>query len=149
MIGYTPKRRVEDHPHDAGFKVSKYGTQESVDHWDTDCGNGKYSDGSLITGNDPLDTGIVIDETFVTAWIDRLIGRYGTAEKGGIIFYSLDSEPFLWNHTHRDVQPAAFMRSYRGLIFPFFRYDRGCFFWFFNYNDSYREWRLIIFCVNE
>ena len=34
-----------------------------------------------------------------------MIGRYGTAASGGVLFYNLDNEPMLWNSTHRDVHP--------------------------------------------
>lgn len=106
LIGWTPKRRVANHPYDCGFKVSKYGAQPSVDRYDTDCGNGVRTDGSLITGNDPTDTSKPIDPTFVQDWIKHLNGRYGTADTGGVRFYNLDNEPGLWNSTHRDVHPS-------------------------------------------
>ncbi len=41
LIGWTPKRRLADQPYDCGFKVSKYGAQQSTDPWDTDCGNAR------------------------------------------------------------------------------------------------------------
>jgi hypothetical protein len=105
LIGWTPKRRLEGHPYDCGFKVSLYGAQQSTDGWDPDCGNGKYPDGSDITGNDPEDTSMAIGPSFVEDWIDHLIGRYGTAANGGVRYYNLDNEPMLWNSTHRDVHP--------------------------------------------
>jgi hypothetical protein len=80
--------------------VSKYGEQQQVDPWNSDCGNGVGTDGTLITGNDPLDSSSAIDESFVQAWIDHLTTRYGRAS---VSFYSLDNEPMLWNSTHRDV----------------------------------------------
>jgi len=107
LIGWTPKQRPEAHPYDCGFKVSKYGPQQSTDPWDADCGNGRHADGSDITGNDPSDTSLSIGPAFVTAWIDHLTGRYGTAAQGGVAYYDLDNEPMLWNSTHRDVHPAA------------------------------------------
>ncbi len=106
LIGWTPKQRVGGHPYDCGFKVSKYGEQASVDPWDTDCGNGVYSGGGDITGNDPLDTSIAITPTFVQGWINHLTSRHGTAENGGVMFYNLDNEPMLWPSTHRDVHPS-------------------------------------------
>ena len=30
LIGWTPKRRLDDHPYDCGFKVSKYGAQQDA-----------------------------------------------------------------------------------------------------------------------
>lgn len=105
MIGWTPKRRVENHPYDCGFSVSKYGAQESVDPYDTNCGNGNWPGGTPITPTSPLSTSKVITESFVQDWMNHLIGRYGTATTGGVKFYNLDNEPMLWNSTHRDVHP--------------------------------------------
>jgi hypothetical protein len=104
LIGWTPKRRLDNHPYDCGFKVSKYAAQQSVDPWDTDCGNGVNGSGN-ITGNDPTDTSVAITTTFVSSWIDHLKSRYGTAANGGVLFYNLDNEPMLWNGTQRDVHP--------------------------------------------
>ncbi|NJN99472.1 MAG: hypothetical protein HC875_37915 [Anaerolineales bacterium] len=105
LIGWTPKRRLANHPYDCGFKVSSYGVQQSVDPWDTDCGNGRYANGTAITGNNPLDTSQAITETFVQDWLTHLKGRYGAANAGGVKFYNLDNEPMLWPDTHRDVHP--------------------------------------------
>jgi len=105
LIGWVAKQRRESHPFDCGFKVSKYGAQDSVDSWDTDCGNGLHN-GSNLTGNDPIDTSVETTTTFVSDWISHLTGRYGTAANGGVSYYNLDNEPMLWNSTHRDVHPA-------------------------------------------
>jgi len=106
LIGWTPKTsspRV--HPYDCGFKASVYGVQQSVDPFDTNCGNGKRANGSNVTGNNPTDTSEAITPTFVADWIAHLIGRYGNAAAGGVAYYNLDNEPMLWNSTHRDVHP--------------------------------------------
>jgi hypothetical protein len=103
LIGWTPKSRG----YDCAFSVSKYGEQQQVDPWNSDCGNGIRSDGTSITGNDPLDTSSAIDESFVQGWIEHLTSRYGQADQGGVSFYSLDNEPMLWNMTHRDVHPSS------------------------------------------
>lgn len=105
MIGWVPKRRLENHPFDAGFKVSLYGPQKSTDTWDPDCGNGVRPDGTLVTGNDPHDTSMEADPAFIQGWIHHLISQYGTAAQGGVQYYNLDNEPMLWNSTHRDVHP--------------------------------------------
>ncbi|MDE3091571.1 MAG: glycoside hydrolase family 44 protein, partial [Chloroflexota bacterium] len=99
----TPKSRAVA----CGFSVSKYGAQQSVDPYQADCGNGVTTGGANITGNDPLDTSTAITQTFVQDWMQHLIGRYGTAANGGVLFYDLDNEPMLWNSTHRDVHPNA------------------------------------------
>lgn len=101
LIGWTPKSRA----YAGGFAVSKYGSQTSVDPYRTDFGNGVQSGGALITGNDPTDTSVAIDPSFVTGWINHLKSVYGTASGGGVMFYNLDNETELWSSTHRDVRP--------------------------------------------
>lgn len=106
LMGWTPKRRLENHPYDCGFKISAYGSQDNADwQWDSNCGNGMRG-GKPITGNNPTDTSVAITPTFITSWINRLKTRYGTAGNKGVRFYNLDNEPMLWNQTHRDIHPA-------------------------------------------
>ena len=107
LMGWVPKRRLANHPYDCAFKVSKYGAQQSVDPFDTDCGNGIRANGTPITGNDPTDTSVAVGPSFVAGWINHLTGRYGTAANGGVAYYNLDNEPALWNSTHRDVHPQG------------------------------------------
>lgn len=107
LLGWVAKQRRDVHPYDCGYKVSKYGSQQEVDPWDTDCGNGIYTNGNTITGNDPEDTSVEVGPSFVAAWVTHLIGRYGTAANGGVAYYNLDNEPMLWNSTHRDIHPQA------------------------------------------
>jgi hypothetical protein len=102
LIGWTPKSRAIS----CGFAVSKYGAQQSTDPWQPNCGNGVTPGGADVTGNDPTDTSVAIDPTFVQGWIGHLQGRYGTAANGGVRFYNLDNEPMLWGDTHRDVHPS-------------------------------------------
>jgi hypothetical protein len=102
LIGWTPKSRAVA----CGFSVAKYGAQQSTDFWQPDCGNGIRTNGTNITGNDPTDTSLAIDPTFVQAWINHLKTRYGVSNQGGVKFYDLDNEPALWNSTHRDVHPT-------------------------------------------
>ncbi len=101
LIGWAPKARG----YACGFSVAKYGPQQATDAWQSDCGNGVRTDGSEITGNDPLDTSVAIDPSFVQGWMTHLIGKYGAADSGGVRFYALDNEPMLWPDTHRDVHP--------------------------------------------
>lgn len=101
MIGWTPKKREVA----CGFSVTKYGAQQQTDTWQPDCGNGLSADGDPLTGNDPADTSMPIDPSFVQAWIAHLIERFGTAAQGGVAYYNLDNEPMLWHRTHRDVHP--------------------------------------------
>jgi hypothetical protein len=106
LIGWTPKGTSPGgHPYDCGYKVSKYGAQQSTDPWDSDCGNGVRTNGTSITGNDPGDTSSAIGPNFVTDWVYHLTAKYGMAQNGGVAYYNLDNEPMLWNSTHRDVHP--------------------------------------------
>ncbi|MBI4918119.1 MAG: glycoside hydrolase family 44 protein [Acidobacteria bacterium] len=105
LVGWVAKQRPAGHPYDCGFKVSVYGAQQSTDPWDPDCGNGVRTDGGEITGNDPADTSIAIDPSFVTGWIAHLVARFGDAVHGGVAYVDLDNEPMLWPDTHRDVHP--------------------------------------------
>ncbi|MBE0699819.1 MAG: glycoside hydrolase family 44 protein, partial [Anaerolineaceae bacterium] len=105
VIGWTPKRRVENHPYDCSYKVSKYGAQESTDAWDPDCGNGKDKNGNNLTGNDPNDAYMPVTPEFIQEWITHLTTKYGKAADGGVMFYNLGNEPMLWPYTHRDVHP--------------------------------------------
>src|SRR5262249_13455120 len=73
LIGWTPHGRAVG----CGFSVAKYGAQQSVDPWQTDCGNGVRTNGTDITGNDPNDISDAITPAFVQGWIGHLIGRYG------------------------------------------------------------------------
>ncbi len=107
MIGWTPKDRLSRW----GFSVAKYGPQQQTE-WtalggmgNADAGNGVLPGGSLVTGNDPLDTSMAIGPSFVTGWLQHLKVRHGSAGNGGVAFYTLDNEPGLWHSTHRDIHP--------------------------------------------
>ncbi|HMN60795.1 MAG TPA: glycoside hydrolase family 44 protein, partial [Anaerolinea sp.] len=106
LIGWVAKRRLENHPYDCGFKISKYGAQTATDPYDPDCGSGANTSGD-ITGNIPTDTSLAVTPQFVKDWVTHLVGVFGSAADGGVRFYNLDNEPMLWNSTHRDVHPTA------------------------------------------
>lgn len=61
LIGWTPKDRERR----CGFSVKKYGKQQQTDQWSADCGNGLDSTGKRLVGNDPTDTSMPINATFV------------------------------------------------------------------------------------
>ncbi len=92
----------------AGFSVKKYGAQTATDPWNSDAGNGvSAATGKNITGNDPLDTGVLNSTAIQTAWIQHFVSTFGPASAStGIKYYILDNEPSLWNSTHRDVHPT-------------------------------------------
>ena len=102
MIGWTAKSRSRL----CGFGVTKYGKQSRVDPWSTTCGDGVAANGAPITHNDPADTSVAVDASFVQEWVRHLVGKYGSAASGGVRFYGLDNEPMLWSQTHRDVHAA-------------------------------------------
>ena len=91
----------------ASFLVSKYGAQQSTDYWFPDAGNGVRTDGTNITGNNPLDANIVSDSTFQQGWVQHLVTTFGTSANGGVRYYLYDNEPSLWQGTHRDVHPVG------------------------------------------
>ena len=101
MIGYVAKDSTS-----CGFSISKYGSQQGADTWRPDCGNGVKTNGSLVTGNNPADTSIAVDQNFMKSWVQSLVSSYGNASSGGVKFYALDNEPELWGDTHRDVHPS-------------------------------------------
>lgn len=105
LIGWVAKRRVDNHPYDCGFQVSRYGAQQSTDSWDTNCGNGVWSNGTNVAGNNPTDTSVAVTPAFVRDWVLHLKNTFGAANTGGVRFYNLDNEPMLWNSTHRDIHP--------------------------------------------
>ena len=93
----------------ASFSVAKYGPQCSNDFmYFPDSGDGKQPDCvNLITGNDPNDANVVADANFQKAWVQHLVGKWGTAASGGVRYYILDNEHSIWFSTHRDVHPVG------------------------------------------
>lgn len=104
-IGYVAKDGDRD---TCGFNFPKYQPQDDVDDESgyPNCGNGLRG-GMPITRNDPLDTSIVVNQSFVSGWVNHLKATHGAANAGGVRFYALDNEPELWSETHRDVHPNA------------------------------------------
>jgi hypothetical protein len=101
-----------------GFSVSDYGPQLATECTATnnapwcqpDAGNGLCSGGpncedGRIVGNDPNDTTMEIQPSFLAGWVNFAVSRIGTAERGGLRFVALDNEPMLWNSTHADIHP--------------------------------------------
>jgi len=105
-IGWVSKSSPSTHPFDCGFKVSVYGAQQSTDPYDANCGNGKHTNGTAITGNSPSDTSVPEDGAFDQAMVAHLVSKFGTAASGGVKSYEIDNEPTLWSSTHVDVHPA-------------------------------------------
>ena len=91
-----------------GFSVKKYGPQKKTDPWNADAGNGvSLATGKNITGNDPLDSGVLNSPSIQEAWVRHFVSTDGLSDTPtGIKYYILDNEPSLWNSTHRDVHPT-------------------------------------------
>jgi hypothetical protein len=90
------------------FSIAKYGPQTGWDPYQPDAGNGigTAPGNPYITGNNPLDANVPNSVSIQQAWIQHLIGIWGTESAGGLKYYIMDNEPSLWNSTHRDVHPA-------------------------------------------
>jgi sugar lactone lactonase YvrE len=101
MIGYVAESANKT---DCGFSTTIYPGQDNIDVW-APCGNGKIG-GVNISGNNPLNTSIAVDQAFTTTWVEHLVNTHGNAANGGVQFYNLDNEPELWHETHRDVHPS-------------------------------------------
>ncbi len=100
MIGWTAKSRDDT----CSFSVVKYGKQQEVEPYAPDCGKGVLLNGTKIK-NDPTDTSVPIDETFVGDWVRHLVSRYGPGNQGGVAIWDLDNEPVWWFGVHVDVHP--------------------------------------------
>jgi len=94
------------------FSVGKYGSQCSVDPYNTDAGNGLKSDCSTTLTADPNDANVpLLDQpgtkdpqgsVYRNQWAAALATAFGTSPH----FYDMDNEIDIWNGTHRDVHPA-------------------------------------------
>lgn len=104
MMGRVARNAPRQHPVTCGFPVSVYGPQQSVDPYDTNCGNGVSKSGSSLAPK-PSRDGVAIGDSYYRGWLTDLKARYGTAVHGGVAFYELGNEPSLWNSTHRDMHP--------------------------------------------
>ena len=103
LIGWTTLRKQT-----CSFPITKFGPQEKVDPYGKICGNGEKPDGkSAITGNDPHETSMEIDESWTRDWVKFLTARYGDAAHGGVQIYELDNEPEYWSGVHKAVHPAS------------------------------------------
>lgn len=90
------------------FSIARYGAQTGNDwQWFPDAGNGVAAGGTEIAGNDPLEANVPVDSSFQADWVQHLVGRWGTADGGGVRYYIMDNEPGIWHSTHRDVHPTG------------------------------------------
>jgi hypothetical protein len=102
-----------------GFSVGEYGPQLATECTATnnapwcqpDAGNGQCNSGpncvdGRIEGNDPNDTTMEVQPSFLADWVEFAGERVGPSNRGGLRFVALDNEPMLWNSTHLDIHPV-------------------------------------------
>ena len=102
---------------DSNFPVSLFGPQQKVNPYvhptingqQTDAGNGRTPDGKpiVLTKEQILRVHTLNTPDLQKAWVHHLVGKFGTAARGGVPVYELDNEPGGWGNTHRDVHPDA------------------------------------------
>jgi hypothetical protein len=91
--------------HLASFPASVYPSQQAFDPYWSQAGNGKYTSGANITGNDPNLANQPSSPTTEQGWISHLVTTFGSSSTGGVKYYTLDNEPSIWHDTHRDIHP--------------------------------------------
>src|SRR5260370_2518167 len=96
-----------NHPYACSYPTSTFPNQQSVDQYQTNCGNGKNPNGSLITSPlaDPSTANVPNSVAIQQAWVQHIVGKWGAANQGGLKYYILDNEHSIWFSTHRDVHP--------------------------------------------
>jgi hypothetical protein len=102
MIGWRTKDATS-----CGYAISKYGAQQAVHPFRSDCGNGRTTSGAKITSNDPTDANVATFSSYYRPWVQHLVNKYGTAANGGVLFWNLDNEPDIWQETHFDIRPIG------------------------------------------
>ena len=93
------------------FSVAKYGSQCSVDPYNTDAGDGLKTDCSTTLTANPNDANVpLLDQpgtkdpqgsVYRNQWAAALATAFGSAPH----FYDMDNEIDIWGGTHRDVHP--------------------------------------------
>lgn len=94
------------------FSVAKYGSQCSVDPYNTDAGDGLKTDCTTTLTANPNDANFpLLDQpgskdppgsVYRNQWAAALAAAFGTAPH----FYNMDNEIDIWGSTHRDVHPS-------------------------------------------
>ncbi|MEO7795100.1 MAG: glycoside hydrolase family 44 protein [Thermoanaerobaculia bacterium] len=104
-----------------GFSQGLYGPQlqDECDlgapEWcNPDAGNGRCTlaanplhcnAAGRIIDNEPDDTTVEVQTSFLTEWVTFVASRVGASSQGGVRYFALDNEPMLWNSTHSDIHP--------------------------------------------
>jgi hypothetical protein len=98
---YIAKKHPTKGQRYCSYPTSLYPKQEKTDG--QGCGNGRTPDGKPIFGNDPNLGMTKNSPELQRQFVESVVKLFGPASKGGVEFYSLDNEPGLWMHTHRDT----------------------------------------------
>lgn len=111
-----------------GFSVKKYGAQKATEctqgqpSWcDADAGDGVWLNGSNVVGNDPADTSVVVNASFVVDWIASLRSGPGGAALRGIALDNGTDEIVLGQRGSKWYPPtlcASFRDDAVGLYAP-------------------------------
>jgi uncharacterized protein (TIGR03437 family) len=101
LMDWTPKDSTS-----CSFSVAKYGAQQQVDPYASDCGNGILTSNGQQIVNDPNDAYESMPQTYPQAWIAYLMNRYGPGNAGGVTLWSMDNEPEWWYGVHIDIYQA-------------------------------------------
>ncbi len=88
-----------------GYSVKKYGAQQKTDPYNPNCGNGFTTAGAAITTNDPHDTDVSVTPSYMTQWVQHVVGVFGPAAWGGVSIWQMDNEPVWWSGVHQSVHP--------------------------------------------
>lgn len=98
LMDWTPKN-----DYSCSFSVAKYGAQQQVDPYASDCGNGILASNGDQIINDPSDAYQPFETSYPTDWINYLTKRYGPGAAGGVTMWSMDNEPEWWSSVHADI----------------------------------------------
>jgi len=95
------------HPYLCSYPTSTFPSQQSVDPFQTNCGNGRDPSGNLITNPlaDPNTANVPNSVAVQQAWVQHIVNTWKPASQGGLQYYILDNEHSIWFSTHRDVHP--------------------------------------------
>jgi hypothetical protein len=107
IIDYITKSSATN----CSYPSSEYPNQDSFNPYATlaggaKCGNGK-SGGNTITDTHVSNHDIPNSTTIQQAWVQHLVGTFGTAANGGVQIYEMDNEPTGWPGVHFDVKPTS------------------------------------------
>jgi hypothetical protein len=109
-LGYVARNgdseaRSSDVPEDGGTPIQE--GSEAIEGYDPSANQTFTSIPSFATNDGTSSTPEMNDDAvYQNEWIEHLTSTWGTANNGGVRFYSLDNELDLWSNTHRDVHPA-------------------------------------------